>query len=484
MKNRKYIKTFEAQLADNEAVPNGRGRMNDIKNQARQEIGNYQRQGSVVGGGEMFRIIREVSRIEQQHKDVIEALALEIINSEYQGMLDDVDVDIKLSEMGKVTSDMEEADEDFELKPTPDRRPLTPEMKQEVDKRKVANLITQGESKNAINLFHLFKDQIDEIHPDLFDMYDKIFKSNEAQEWMMPEQGIGQMMYNNQRNVGGVVSVGWGDEEEEKEAKEEKQRTAEEIIADIQNGGDLHNNEEDISDLLSTGKPSIKVRAANLPLLVHETIKGIYELIASKGIPDDENLAQIVMDQTDTLDDEAEDLKYGRYIKNDFVAFINENPKSDNVPNIKEFVFGEMMTLPAPQFIRLFRGIMEQTPDARRQIDEIIDGILAQFDEYNNYDEDNDDMFRSSNYDDNYGENEEDNQEEPVAPQPQAVAPSNEKEEEDYSRMNKRDLQTALDDALDAGDFATVRKISPFLERRNHKLTKAKLLENKRRFRK
>jgi hypothetical protein len=463
MKSSKHIKTFEARLADNEGIPNPSGKMSDIKRKAQGEIGDYQRQGKVVPPHHMFSLIQDVERIEASHRDKIVALSIEIVKSEYGNLLDDIDLDVKLSGMGSVVRDMKSQDDDFEVLGQPKPRSTKPdnapkersanpgdestarssnsgdELKAEIDKRKIANLISQGESKNALRLFHMFKNEIDAIDPRLFDMYDKIFKSNEAIEWMMPEQGMGQQMYNNQNMIGGMVSVDWGNDQ----PNEKTQRSAEDILADIAEGGDLHGNEEEIEELLSQGNPKILVRASSLPLLVHEIIKGIYELIAARGIPENPEMAQDVIDQTDTFEDEMEDLKYGKYIKNDFVEFIMENPKAGDIPNLKEFVFGEMMAMPAHQFVSLFKGIMEKTGIARRKVDAIIDGIIDMFNEYEN------DAPAEVDY----------------APSTQP-APAN--GPVDYAKVSKRELQTMLDDALDKGDYATVGKISPFLESKRY----------------
>ena len=45
-------------------------------------------------------------------------------------------------------------------------------------------------------------------------------------------------------------------------------------------------------------------------------------------------------------------------------------------------------------------------------------------------------------------------------------------EELDYSKMNKRDLQEIIDNALDKGDYDTVSKASQFLENIIYKFKK------------
>ena len=65
---------------------------------------------------------------------------------------------------------------------------------------------------------------------------------------------------------------------------------------------DIDNEDEDIQELLSSGNPIIKSRGVDFPMLLHETVKGIYELIAAAGIPEDKRTAGLVMSNTSTMD--------------------------------------------------------------------------------------------------------------------------------------------------------------------------------------
>ena len=55
------------------------------------------------------------------------------------------------------------------------------ETKEQFEKRKLANMIAQGESGNIHSIIHLpeIKEQIVAISPRLFELYDKILKSND-----------------------------------------------------------------------------------------------------------------------------------------------------------------------------------------------------------------------------------------------------------------------------------------------------------------
>lgn len=467
MKNiKKFGELNEAEMRDNEGIPNASDRMRDYHGKAEREVQDAARDGKISQN--LFRLVGEVESIESQNSDAITKLAFDMVRSEYGDLVEMADLDMKLSKLGDVPDDMKEDDDEFEVKGSPEeqedmgeegegRKLDKTELKNEVDKRKIANLITQGESKNALDMFNMFKDRIDEINPSLFDNYVKIFKTNDAMMLSMAESpNMGDMMAANDGGIGGMVSVKWNEE-----GDENSQESAEDIMAKLESGQEIEDTQEEVEDLFREGKPSIKVRAVCLPLLIHEFIKGIYELITSRGIPEDQEMAQAVIDQTDTYQDELQDLKYGKYLKADFQEFLMENPKYNSVEQMKEFVFGEMMDLPAPQFISLFRGIMDKTPDAKRKVDEIMDKIIGEFDEQiSDTDSDVDSMISKSN----------DEVEQEAVPVENG---------EDFSNMSQSELRSLVDDALDSGDFEKIEKISPFLKEsvRNKVDKRVKLLK-------
>jgi len=90
--------------------------------------------------------------------------------------------------------------------------------------------------------------------------------------------------------------------------------------------------------------PVIKARGIDFPMLLHETVKGIYELIASVSQPgldaseEEIKKAQTVKLNVSSFMDEAEDFRTGPEIASDFRDFINENPDSSYSPNIRAFV--------------------------------------------------------------------------------------------------------------------------------------------------
>ncbi len=188
-------------------------------------------------------------------------------------------------------------------------------------------------------------------------------------------------------------------------------------------------------------------------------MKCIYELIASNAIPTDAYIAETVMMNTDTLQDEIEDLRYGPFIAADLRNFINQNELSNQVTNLREHVFGKIITLPANEFLALMKGILLQTPQARTYIDNLCQEIAAE--------------IRQRDIDIRFGEGDFSTDENIKASDDDVLDNvDNTKEAEtdeivdvvDYSKKSKQELTNLMDEALDKGDFETVSKIRPFLK--------------------
>ena len=93
-------------------------------------------------------------------------------------------------------------------------------------------------------------------------------------------------------------------------------------------------------------------------MLVHEIIKGLYELISLQGFKGDKTSNQQVADKVDTLENEPEDLKYGKFIYdalNNIFANSNANPKA------KEFFFIEVYQLENEEFISLIENAINES---------------------------------------------------------------------------------------------------------------------------
>ncbi len=443
-------------------------------------------------GGRMMQLMDQNRSIIRGKEKELEEFAEKIIRDVYSGILSDVELDIQIVRDGdKVKEFMDEENEkkkernkkqkenQEENQEEPQtKRSNDAKLKLEVDKRKLANAITQGEAKNTKEIIrmpacldglkNIFGDRDGEqLHRQLLE----ITELADKMDWIIPVNVKAEMMERAPQGMAGACSVDWKDEEdkEEKENDEEFQDAAQNVLDELQNGGDLENLGKEAEDLASAGSPVIRARGIDFVMLIHETVKGIYELLTSAGIPQDSELASNVFLNTETFEDEAEDFRYGPQIAADLRDFINLNSKTDLFPNVREFVFAKMIEMEAEDFLKLMKGVLMKTPEARREIDAIIDGVVE---ELENYEKELSKWEMEQKFADKPKETSEETPEEDET----GLVPAGEEEDEieklkrataereqDYASMTPREINDLIDQALDEGDFERVKMLSGYL---------------------
>jgi hypothetical protein len=130
-------------------------------------------------------------------------------------------------------------------------------------------------------------------------------------------------------------------------------------------------------------RPVIKVRGLDFVMLIHEAVKGIWRFLSMNSVPKDPAIAKAIENVMGDLAQEPEEWRYGPEIAADLRDFINENPKVDLHPNIRERIWIRMVNpkiFPDEKFLELMRGILMKTPEARKTIDGIIDSIVKKLD--------------------------------------------------------------------------------------------------------
>lgn len=500
-----------------------------------------QRQAGQMGGQIMNLIGRsrdlmfrgkskaECEEIEEKLVD----LAKLVINTEYGDILQNVQLNVQLVPFGQVANELDDI-QDVQQRPSEaEQRRQAQELEEEekeekkeetgdkkkdflnnlfgskpkkekedflkseeyklgVDVAKLINAIGQGEAKNTKHILHsdVVKNGLREIFgrnaDEIFKVWDDTSKVADKLDWLIPIEVKAQMMADQMGGMAGAVQVSWPEAEKAKENEEsgEEQgddcpscQDAEDILKNIEEGGDLDSNKEEISELLSNGNPKISAVGVDFPMLLHETVKGIYQLIGSAWLPavgaskKDIKKAEIIKTATSSFEDEAEDFRYGPYLAGALRDFINTCPNVDRYPNIREYVWGDMCYMAQTKegkrkFLKLFEGILEKTDAAKKQITEMINDIIERIKEYE------------------ISQIDEPQQSEYSEPEPEMEEPEGEDEieklirstqqeptavegEVDYSKLSRKQLDDELNDALDRGDKKALDAISKELQKRN-----------------
>ena len=365
---------------------------------------------------QMMQIMQEVGSIEQSKKEQLEQLAIDIVSEEFDIPEDMLKPDLVPpgSELDLDDEGEDDEEEEEEFKPKSAER--MKELDAEVSKRNVINAMMQGASKKGHYIFHQVADELDKIDPRLMVLYGKLMSLADFQYWLIPESAMGSA-------IGGTEKIKWEKPENEEDEDQEEE-------------------------------PTIEAKAWIFPLLVHELIKGVMELAAigwAEGhMEPDEH--KHVIGRADTIPGEIWGMRLGPGMWEKFLECIE-----DEDYKIKHWLFQQLTQLEAPKFHSFMKEILSSTQECKKVIDhlrelhqQVEDDSLEDIvtGDEDTFDDGLDDLLGDVG----------------IAPVPdEETGETEETIEVDYSEMSKREIQDLIDDALDAEDFDTVKKLHQYL---------------------
>jgi hypothetical protein len=205
---------------------------------------------------------------------------------------------------------------------------------EEVYKRRFINSMIQGAAKKCNHMFHMADDKLIEMDPRLPNKYAKMMSAADYMYYVVPDLS-GSVN-------GGVVRVQF--------------------------------------PTASNPKAVIHAQAMVLPVLIHELVKGVMELVSAHGLPKKKRIGEYVINKADFLAAEPWDMRLGPGIWSRFTKMINPDDF-----NLKHHIYMEMVSLPVREFNTKMREVMAGTKEGKKIIDEMVKGIKAglQEDEFN-----------------------------------------------------------------------------------------------------
>lgn len=282
---------------------------------------------------EMMPLVYETMGLEAKHKKALEKLAVDMIREEYDMSEDVVEIIAELTT-------------DINIKGTKKNpRPITVEMEfknhddivnanEEVYKRRFLNAMTQGAAKKCNHMFHMVDDELTNLDPRLPNKYAKMMSSADYMYYVIPkmEEGVN----------GGVVHV---------------------QFPNAQNP-----------------KAVITVQAMVFPVLIHELVKGVMELLSAHGLPKDKKVGEFVINKADFLAAEPWDMRLGPALWERFTNCINPDDF-----HLKHQIYSELAALPVREFNVKMREIMGGTKEGKKIIEGIVEEVKRglQEDEFN-----------------------------------------------------------------------------------------------------
>ena len=454
-------------------------------------------------GRRLMELVPQSIQMSNGYERQLSELATNVIRNLYQDIIEryDIELDIRLVRPGTIKNFMDENEEDDDQPEMPKFREIKDEnVKKEIHKRKIANMVIQGEAKNTKHLLHTeeVKEGLNEIFGNrngerLFNLLDEITKTADKLDWVIPEDIKAQMMEEMPDGMAGACKVDWKPKEKKDDEEEEKK-------PDLGLEGDEEDeNQEEETPLEQGETPILRARGVDFAMLLHEAVKGLFEILSLAGIPEDKEVSKLVISNTG-MSDEPQDFKYGPEIASDLRDFVNENSKVDKYPNVREELWKLMIdkeTMPTDQFLELMRGILSKTDKAKRDVDRLLDKVIkmieeekAGIDDYNrkmdeyeqelkNYE---DEKNRPRNeYEEEDGEFADGKEEESEIDKLVKRSLNNEDDnqsdsgEPDYSKMSPRELDNLMNQALDNEDYALAHKIAQYTKSESRKVYQREL---------
>lgn len=272
---------------------------------------------------QMMPIVNDSMVLESKHKKELEKLAIRMIREEYDMSEDVVEIHAELTPVINMVG----------TKKNP--KPMAVEMefknhedittaKDEVYKRRFLNAMTQGAAKKCNHMFHMVEEELTEMEPRLSNHYAKMMSAADYMYYVIPKMENG--------TNGGIVRVQFPN--------------------------------------ANNPKAVIHVQAMVFPVLIHELVKGVMELLSAHGLPKDKKIGEYVINKADFLAAEPWDMRLGPALWEQFTNAIEPDDFE-----LKHHIYSELAALPVKEFNVKMREIMSGTKDGKELIKNMVNEI-------------------------------------------------------------------------------------------------------------
>ena len=277
----------------------------------KQMLGNKSLMQTIMRSSEL---IPEIIEAESSYRDALAEIAVDMVTQAYP-IIDyaNIRIDAKIVPMGDISLPAPPEEED----PTsPNFGEGDPDLMKA--KRRIINGVTQGASIRGAFAFYLFKEHLDRLDDTLVNKYGEILKlsfgiydSEEAIAMILA------MIAQNQNMPGGESQMEYDEE-----------------------------NEQFV----------IKAKAICFPMLVHEIVKGLYEIVGTQGFGKDKEQNKSVIGAVDKLSNEPRDFQYGKFIYDALNNLYIDSNIDD--PRVRELFFTEVYKLGEGEFVNFIENLI------------------------------------------------------------------------------------------------------------------------------
>ena len=227
-------------------------------------------------------------------------------------LVDDVDLN-----SSAIKLDPADGDEFIEYEDVIDAETI----KDEVYKRRLIDAISMGAGMKISSNIKDYMKEIYEINPALLDLYRKILALNDY--LLFTREDIG--MTEEDKHQFGTVEVVLGQEEE---------------------------------------SPKILAQGVIFPILLSESVRGLMELFASHGLPQEFEKAQLVLSKADYLKAEPWDMRIGPALWEIITDSFDNHVETDLIP----YLYKRITQLPVKKFNFFMREVLAKTRKGKRMM--------------------------------------------------------------------------------------------------------------------
>lgn len=278
----------------------------------------------------MMPLVFETIALESKHRQALEELAVKMIREEYDMSEDAVEI------IAKLTPSISLKGTQKNPKPMPvegvefDSHDEIENTNAEVYKRRFLNAMTQGAAKKCNHMFHMADEELANLDPKLPNKYAKLMSAADYMYYVIPkmEEGV----------TGGIVKVEFPSKQ--------------------------------------NPKAVIHAEAMVFPVLIHEIVKGVMELLSAHGLPKKKKIAEYVLNKADFLAAEPWDMRLGPALWGKFTDAIDVDDF-----NLKHHIYSELAALPAKEFHKQMREILAGTKSGKAIVKKIANDVRKDFQE-------------------------------------------------------------------------------------------------------
>lgn len=279
--------------------------------------------------------LQRVATIQMRHKEELEQLAIDLVIKEMgipEGAMQ-FEAKLVMQPMGAAQGMKEKPELPSELE-IEEFMGDVETFNLERAKRRFINSLIQGAAFKGGHMFNLVSRELNDIDPQLMNLYTVTQSLMEHAYWLFPD-------------MEGMAGSG---------------------------GGQMGQSEVDEE----TDPPTVKARAFTFPLLVHELVKGVYEIFGTHGLPDDPRQQEMILGAEDTLPAEIWDSRLGPIFWEKFMATYPIELFDEDKKHIQHYLFMRFSKLNAKEFFRVAKLILSEDPKGTQFIQRMVDEIVKE----------------------------------------------------------------------------------------------------------